>query len=271
MNLHSNTSDIVELSEAMLARSARRIPEPGRLHHRSRDEAGLRLCEGVRARPGRRPRRSAADARCGLTTLRTVDIGLIPRLAMSMDAVRFAGEIGTGSRNEPEASPWSTSPMVHVGALGGLRQAHVPRQHRHGGVRVERHARRWRPARIEREQGDDGRGRPERRRRRRHRDHGRRSRLTPCQTIARPRSNTPRPDRSGAWRVRRIGLGGVYDQAWPRWYATYAVEHGVGALIGGGITIDRLAEFLAGSNVEFEPRPSREPWARMRRGGSPRS
>ena len=47
-------------------------------------------------------------------------------------------------------------------------------------------------------------------------------------------------------------LGGVYDQAWPRWYATYAVEHGMGALVGGGITIDRLAEFLAGSNVEFE-------------------
>ena len=58
-------------------------------------------------------------------------------------------------------------------------------------------------------------------------------------------------------------LGGVYDQEWPRWYATYAVEHGLGALIGGGITIDRLAEFLATSNVEFEKTAPelREPWA----------
>ena len=58
-------------------------------------------------------------------------------------------------------------------------------------------------------------------------------------------------------------LQGLYDQEWPRWYATYAVEHGMGALIGGGITIDRLAEFLATSNVEFEKTAPelREPWA----------
>ena len=58
-------------------------------------------------------------------------------------------------------------------------------------------------------------------------------------------------------------LQGVYDQDWPRWYATYAVEHGMGALVGGGITIDRLAEFLARSNVEFEKTAPerREPWA----------
>ena len=58
-------------------------------------------------------------------------------------------------------------------------------------------------------------------------------------------------------------LNGVYDQEWPRWYATYAVEHGLGALVGQPVTIDRLAEFLASSNVEFEqadPRPT-EPWA----------
>ncbi len=58
-------------------------------------------------------------------------------------------------------------------------------------------------------------------------------------------------------------LNGVYDQDWPRWYATYAVEHGMGALVGGPITIDRLADFLASSNVEFERiEPAlREPWA----------
>lgn len=58
-------------------------------------------------------------------------------------------------------------------------------------------------------------------------------------------------------------LQGVYDQAWPRWYATYAVEHGIGALVGHPVTIDRLAEFLASSNVEYEKiEPElREPWA----------
>lgn len=47
-------------------------------------------------------------------------------------------------------------------------------------------------------------------------------------------------------------LDGVYDQGWPRWYATYAVEHGIGAILGGGVTIDRLAGFLASSNLAFE-------------------
>jgi hypothetical protein len=58
-------------------------------------------------------------------------------------------------------------------------------------------------------------------------------------------------------------LKGVYDQEWPRWYATYAVEHGMGALVGNAVTVDRLAEFFTTSNVEFEgiePKPS-EPWA----------
>ena len=58
-------------------------------------------------------------------------------------------------------------------------------------------------------------------------------------------------------------LNGIYDQDWPTWYAAYAVEHGIGALIGHEITADQLAQFLATSNVEFEqtdPRPD-EPWA----------
>ena len=58
-------------------------------------------------------------------------------------------------------------------------------------------------------------------------------------------------------------LQGVYDHAWPRWYATYAVEHGIGALLGHPVTVDRLAEFLASSNAEYERTdPERtEPWA----------
>jgi hypothetical protein len=58
-------------------------------------------------------------------------------------------------------------------------------------------------------------------------------------------------------------LNGVYDQEWPRWYAAYAVEHGIGELVGHAVTTDRLAQFLTSSYGEFqhaEPKPS-EPWA----------
>lgn len=58
-------------------------------------------------------------------------------------------------------------------------------------------------------------------------------------------------------------LNGVYDQEWPRWYAAYAVEHGIGALVDHDVTTEQLAEFLANSYAELEqtdPRPA-EPWA----------
>lgn len=58
-------------------------------------------------------------------------------------------------------------------------------------------------------------------------------------------------------------LNGVYDEDWPRWYAAYAVEHGIGALLGAEVTSDRLAAFLAGTNSDFErlePKPG-EPWS----------
>jgi hypothetical protein len=57
-------------------------------------------------------------------------------------------------------------------------------------------------------------------------------------------------------------LQGVYDQDWPRWYAQYAVDHGLGALVGDDVTVDRLAEFLASSNIEYETTEPelREPW-----------
>ena len=58
-------------------------------------------------------------------------------------------------------------------------------------------------------------------------------------------------------------LNGVYDQDWPSWYSAYAVDHGIGALVGHDVTTERLAQFLASSFGEFkqaEPKPS-EPWA----------
>jgi hypothetical protein len=58
-------------------------------------------------------------------------------------------------------------------------------------------------------------------------------------------------------------LKGVYDTEWPHWYATYAVEHGVGSLIGHPVTEDQLAQFLEASYADFEradPKPT-ETWA----------
>jgi hypothetical protein len=58
-------------------------------------------------------------------------------------------------------------------------------------------------------------------------------------------------------------LNGVYDQDWPRWYAAYAVEHGISALVDHDVTTEQLAAFLASSNAEIEqtdPKPA-EPWA----------
>jgi hypothetical protein len=57
-------------------------------------------------------------------------------------------------------------------------------------------------------------------------------------------------------------LHGVYDQEWARWYAAYAVEHGIGTLIGHPVAADRLADFLASTNVEYESsgRKQIDPW-----------
>ena len=60
-----------------------------------------------------------------------------------------------------------------------------------------------------------------------------------------------------------IELDGVYDTEWPTWYAAWAVENGVGALVGRDIGADELAQFLRSTNADFErdvPRRT-EPWA----------
>lgn len=58
-------------------------------------------------------------------------------------------------------------------------------------------------------------------------------------------------------------LGGVYDQEWPRWYASYAAGHGLADILGHEVTEDQVTTFLAESYAEFasaDPRPS-VPWA----------
>ena len=57
-------------------------------------------------------------------------------------------------------------------------------------------------------------------------------------------------------------LNGVYDEEWPRWYAAYAVEHGIGTVVGRELSVDDLATLLSASWSQLQqtdPRPS-EPW-----------
>ena len=57
-------------------------------------------------------------------------------------------------------------------------------------------------------------------------------------------------------------LNGVYDQDWPRWYASYAVDHGIGAILGREMTAEELTDRLKAGWDEFEraePRP--DSWA----------
>jgi hypothetical protein len=63
-------------------------------------------------------------------------------------------------------------------------------------------------------------------------------------------------------RYEATELNGVYDEEWAAWYAVYAVEHGIGSLIGHAITADQLALLLRSSFAEFQqadPKPI-EPW-----------
>jgi hypothetical protein len=47
-------------------------------------------------------------------------------------------------------------------------------------------------------------------------------------------------------------LGGVYDEAWPAWYAAYAVDHGIGDILGRDVEPDDLGAFLTRAYAEFE-------------------
>ena len=47
-------------------------------------------------------------------------------------------------------------------------------------------------------------------------------------------------------------LNGIYDQDWPQWYATYAVEHGMGDLVGHPVTAEDLGAFLETAFAEFK-------------------
>ena len=82
--------------------------------------------------------------------------------------------------------------------------------------------------------------------------------LDPTEAVSRLLEDT----KAAHGRFEETELKGVYDQDWPSWYATYAVDHGIGELLGRPIRAEALAEFLTTSNGEFErldPRPT-ETW-----------
>ena len=68
-------------------------------------------------------------------------------------------------------------------------------------------------------------------------------------------------DAHGAYETTE--LNGVYDDNWPSWYAQYAVDHGISDLLGGAVSADEMAVFLAGCWREYQQAESarREPWA----------
>lgn len=55
-------------------------------------------------------------------------------------------------------------------------------------------------------------------------------------------------------------LGGVYDDAWPVWYAGYLVAHGIGDLLGRPIAADALSTILTQCQVEHEREHAAEAW-----------
>ena len=60
-------------------------------------------------------------------------------------------------------------------------------------------------------------------------------------------------------RYEATELGGVYDQDWPAWYARYAVDHGIGDILGRPVTAEELGRTLSATWDEFEradPRPT---------------
>lgn len=61
----------------------------------------------------------------------------------------------------------------------------------------------------------------------------------------------------------RDQLNGVYDDDWPAWYARWAVEHGLGPILGRPVDADEVAAFFTRTWSESEasePKPT-EPWA----------
>ena len=61
----------------------------------------------------------------------------------------------------------------------------------------------------------------------------------------------------------RDDLAGVYDDAWPAWYAGYAVDHGLGKILGRELASSDVAAFMtrAWDEVQASGSKPEEPWS----------
>ena len=50
----------------------------------------------------------------------------------------------------------------------------------------------------------------------------------------------------------RDELNGVYDEGWPGWYAGYAVDHGLPAVLGRDVRAVEVLQFFVESYDEFK-------------------
>jgi hypothetical protein len=55
-------------------------------------------------------------------------------------------------------------------------------------------------------------------------------------------------------------LGGVYDQNWPVWYATWLLEHGLGELLMRPLTVPELADALAACDAAHRRERPAQSW-----------
>jgi hypothetical protein len=57
-------------------------------------------------------------------------------------------------------------------------------------------------------------------------------------------------------------LGGVFDEAWPDWYAGYLLGHGLGDRLPGAVAlgVSGLAPILARLAANYEREQPAEPW-----------
>jgi hypothetical protein len=58
----------------------------------------------------------------------------------------------------------------------------------------------------------------------------------------------------------REELGGIYDEQWPRWYATFLVNEGLAASLRRPVSADDLATLLSDSWSDQQRSAPDEPW-----------
>lgn len=70
-------------------------------------------------------------------------------------------------------------------------------------------------------------------------------------------------DEAGAahGRYEQTKLGGVYDEAWARWYAAYVVEQGISALLGHVVTVDAVEAFFTRTFADYRRDGISEDWS----------